>query len=907
MWRYQYRAWGQPAPAVVVPAVEEYVKWKPGMENEIRWAQLKRVDKAINKLTRVYAEDVSKLVDVCRQVIVFEKVQDMVACLDAIDEDPQCRVLRVKNRMQVWSDATESGGFRNVVLSLNITSREPVRYGLENHVCEVQLVLKPFAEAATAERHERYVKFRYHHRPVAVTFQRLQSLVPTQSIRGANRRTAMTGERASPLPLRLFSTAAQVAPDPSPEDRSDPGLEHLTIKETVALQRTTVEGGYLDKVLKSGYSLKSASSGSVLFTAKPIETSMCYWQWQTLLLVYAVMVYVACFGIWDKWKSADFAPPYQHFRFTNIENRMGTTRPPAVGIQSFGVMKNGCLSVEKVDSVSKGDGVMTVKYWRPVEMNGFYFVTDYANSSTDFDPVKFEVHGSMDEQTWDRVGSSFFRIQDNGNRKLLDGKYKTPKLRDFNVKFNMELPWAWVLSMTGHVPWAFALTIIAISGLFLITRGATVVFAVGMASSFLVHFTASIAWYYTGFWQEGVASLLFAGGVFGTMVLAVRWPARLVRSLASIGVSFCLIDVFRHGILYSDISGMAYNPPITGIILTISGLVAIWLRRRIVATAKRIVEQDLAEYSKLWAEVEGRPGAVEELEALEQLAARMAAVQHRVRHLCRVDRRLGPGSHDLSKDFETDSLSLGSECHVHDKSLTMSLEWSAGGGRTPSHSPMRAMVPVTSLDQVYSQAALIQPMLRTKVQEWAQASDGLFPRAKHAFFGFRGGALRSFHGWEGSLSRTEMTKGSYVKWAEMYANPESESLVQWASIKRVERSVEKLTRVYGEDVSRLVDVCRQSVVFESIGSLRHCLDAIHNDPGVLVVRVKNRLSRKFNAAESAGFRNVALNLLIVTPEAAELGVDTHVCEVQLLLRDFMDAKSNEGHKRYVRFRNLRGE
>lgn len=58
--------------------------------------------------------------------------------------------------------------------------------------------------------------------------------------------------------------------------------------------------------------------------------------------------------------------------------------------------------------------------------------------------------------------------------------------------------------------------------------------------------------------------------------------------------------------------------------------------------------------------------------------------------------------------------------------------------------------------------------------------------------------------------------------------------MQWASIKRVERSVEKLTRVYGEDVSRLVDVCRQSVVFESIGSLRHCLDAIHNDPGVLV-------------------------------------------------------------------------
>lgn len=114
----------------------------------------------------------------------------------------------------------------------------------------------------------------------------------------------------------------------------------------------------------------------------------------------------------------------------------------------------------------------------------------------------------------------------------------------------------------GHVPWAFALTIIAISGnltaVFTVLRirhamsgtetgyGATrplpdhagcyrglrcrdgelfsgtsphvgrhtvsVPASTNLAVwAYQVHFTASIAWYYTGFWQEGVASLLFAG------------------------------------------------------------------------------------------------------------------------------------------------------------------------------------------------------------------------------------------------------------------------------------------------------------------------------------------------------------------------------------------------------------
>mmetsp|Transcript_27192 Transcript_27192/g.56500 ORF Transcript_27192/g.56500 Transcript_27192/m.56500 type:complete len:83 (+) Transcript_27192:212-460(+) len=53
-----------------------------------------------------------------------------------------------------------------------------------------------------------------------------------------------------------------------------------------------------------------------------------------------------------------------------------------------------------------------------------------------------------------------------------------------------------------------------------------------------------------------------------------------------------------------------------------------------------------------------------------------------------------------------------------------------------------------------------------------------------------------------------------------------------------------------------------------------------------------------SAEETAGYRDVGFNLRVVTAEAlaALLGVDGHVCEVQLLLLPFAKIKSDEGHK-----------
>ena len=75
-----------------------------------------------------------------------------------------------------------------------------------------------------------------------------------------------------------------------------------------------------------------------------------------------------------------------------------------------------------------------------------------------------------------------------------------------------------------------------------------------------------------------------------------------------------------------------------------------------------------------------------------------------------------------------------------------------------------------------------------------------------------------------------------------------------------------------------------------IGDLLECLKVIDADPDVHVVRIKNRLCPSYQAAQSAGYRDVALNVRIINAETKALGVETHVAEVQLLLKSFAEIK-----------------
>lgn len=86
-----------------------------------------------------------------------------------------------------------------------------------------------------------------------------------------------------------------------------------------------------------------------------------------------------------------------------------------------------------------------------------------------------------------------------------------------------------------------------------------------------------------------------------------------------------------------------------------------------------------------------------------------------------------------------------------------------------------------------------------------------------------------------------------------------------------------------------------------------CIKAITSDPDVVLERVKNRLDPDYDPEISAGYRDVALNLRIVNNDTKRMGVETHVCELQLILIEYAMLKHDAGHKRYVNFRNYLGE
>jgi len=190
--------------------------------------------------------------------------------------------------------------------------------------------------------------------------------------------------------------------------------------------------------------------------------------------------------------------------------------------------------------------------------------------------------------------------------------------------------------------------------------------------------------------------------------------------------------------------------------------------------------------------------------------------------------------------------------------------------------------PVKSLDQLYAQASGLYPVFLAKTKEWAYISEGQF---------FKVG-------------------GGFVNWREAKAQgPAGELMnsIKWAQMKSPSRAVEKLVRAYKGDESRLLDLCRQSIIFDTIEEVTQCLQNIENDPEVVVVRVKNRYTRDYDGKETAGYRDVSLNLRIDNEVTRGLGVETHVCELKLLLTSYANLVSDRGHKQYVMWRNMRGE
>ncbi len=95
-------------------------------------------------------------------------------------------------------------------------------------------------------------------------------------------------------------------------------------------------------------------------------------------------------------------------------------------------------------------------------------------------------------------------------------------------------------------------------------------------------------------------------------------------------------------------------------------------------------------------------------------------------------------------------------------------------------------------------------------------------------------------------------------------------------------------------------------MYEHVAGLAEAVRLLAADPALVLLRVKNRFAPP--AAGGAGpgpggYRDVAAHVRLAGPAAAAAGAGRHVCELQLLLLAVARRRSEDGHRRYVAYRN----
>eukprot|EP00286_Rhodomonas_abbreviata_P020362 CAMPEP_0181306638 /NCGR_PEP_ID=MMETSP1101-20121128/10415_1 /TAXON_ID=46948 /ORGANISM="Rhodomonas abbreviata, Strain Caron Lab Isolate" /LENGTH=829 /DNA_ID=CAMNT_0023412725 /DNA_START=205 /DNA_END=2692 /DNA_ORIENTATION=+ len=548
------------------------------------------------------------------------------------------------------------------------------------------------------------------------------------------------------------------------------------------------------------------------------------------------------------------------FRFSPLELKSGATDIDQPNIAGFGLFtanlgtNKGCLShIRPASSYTEGKHLVAL-FDTPVPLDGFSLTTSGPPAN---DPVRFTVSVQREDGRWEEVAFQQNLVTFSGERRP-GAAVELPECRGeatlFDLRAARDLPW-FVGRVVGGISICLGLAVLGGSGLPLV--GVRVVGRRGLygcwAAGGLAMVVAGVLYALLGKRQEAVMWLVY-GGVFLTGTAAVfRRERSLIPILLCFGVGILVADALCHGVVVgrgaADVAVPACHAVLACFMLL--GWLVLWLKSLVQhREVTKVLAADKAAYLDAWRELCSQAGADQALRRLERVVASASvAVKHgAVPAQCqrimldkgRVVREDGQAEWSLRAQWL----------------WWLRNAWSTLIYDVPHHNVH--LKPVRSLDTIYSQATCLHPILRGKVQEWA--------------------------GKTGAMLAT--LDGGFVRWDEARGSAEQRRRVKWGQIKKEGRAAEKAIRCYGEDVSRLVDVCRQTLVFETVGSLADCLQEIANDTGVELVRVKNRLSPEEDGAASAGFRNVNVNLRLVGEDARSFGVDTHVCELQLLLRDF---------------------
>ena len=888
----------------------ENVAYDPVARARVLWAPVKSAERALEKLLRSLQNDPSRLLDCCRQRIIFEEPGHLLQCLDAVRRDEDVRVVRVKNRLHnVYSAATKAG-CRDVLLNLRIDTDETRRLGIETHVCEVQLSLSCLVKLITDEGHTRYLILRNVRRSLPLLRELLLGTAPVFLGRQPQKNmSAVAGEYSAIMPenARQISSANQpessfrndtdqdtgrlsseaqrlqtsVSPAPatafhsitcvscvSSTDRQIQECNYLKSSAHVVLSNHGTQptlgafNSHVNAAQRQPYYSNTIQAGPCVHEKnkaeglrETIETqykmrckqkridqrARLRFVWKSI----AEESFVSLLLTKSPLSAAVSRPRFQYFcvvfallflcavslnaRAYNSSSQVSGRfvrfyspgLPSVITSDSATLLLNG-LTIRPMPIViiQNSSTQLVIEYCNEVTFNGWrlYLQDGLADVS---------LEASDDGRVWSAIcsGDGVCRQERFAVVDVL--AYCTRSWQQGYYTFDLRPKWSFVAdSVLVPVVGLAMMSSLAIAGYCRYDRFATWIIATGcMLISICYAVSAGNSLRSGEIWRACVLLVLTFSAAIWCMCPLLEEHAWWLLGLHGI------IVVVIHAVAVAVAGNRQFDLPVMFPVFGCIELL-IWINVGVVRMIRYTAAWRKAQHERLlcdtaWDEILSRDVHQQNLHQLAETTRTMGMhVKPDVRQRVRRREKINGGDGELDGAVLLDIENL--------------------------EEPL-----VTSLDQLFAQAEGLQHFLIAKVQQWALASRGCFP-------------VESAAGEQ-----------SFVPWENVAYDPVARARVLWAPVKSAERALEKLLRSLQNDPSRLLDCCRQRIIFEEPGHLLQCLDAVRRDEDVRVVRVKNRLHNVYSAATKAGCRDVLLNLRIDTDETRRLGIETHICELRM--------------------------
>ncbi len=576
-----------------------------------------------------------------------------------------------------------------------------------------------------------------------------------------------------------------------------------------------------------------AADGSMWDTSHPFASLLCK-QWFCKLLVSAICCLLISFALYLTLILERNVVKGYRFRFKVLELRCSTDYKFAKpAIKKLGFMKNSC-GKEPVDlpfnQTLLNDGGVALLFPEPIELNGWWFVTE--QHSIEYDPIRFVLEYSKlpSGEVWEQIGSSSWTWTWSGSFAWENGFYPTATGRNATEFFDISVPWVWTLHRLSSCA---VLMVMVMLLLIVITKkhhfkGKWIVILFCSFNAIL-NGAACILYLLSGQWKVAFV----AGGFFvldwgiPTILLFSETTLRVWLGIA--GLAYPIIILVHYILLVKQPAKLFgyYGRDLSLNVGFLEGmgyfglfLCAYFKRRQSRKTASEIIQQDYANYDRCWWELVQNDDNCKTFKEMKIFTDQICPSQL---NMVKQPRNIA-----------------GLDHNVEDK-----------GTKPFDHGCI-----IYRLEQLFAQAAGLDIVLRHKIQGWALLTKGYFPIGE-------------------ILSRWDYIKQKGLK-----------TRVRWAKLKSRDRALEKVYRSYKLDASRLLDCCRQSIYFKDVDSLFQCLQLICIDPSIKIARICNRLHDAYDTSATAGYRDVLLNLSIATEETKQLHIDRAVCELQLTLVDF---------------------